>query len=472
MIFGPTTLAHSGRSHCRFFAFIGFGLLVLLPLLLFAPSAGAGGPATVLSFANTNSITIFTQNDPSYGNASPFPSIIQAPFLPGALQSLTVTVYGLTVPETGPMELMLVGPSGQAVDLMEYAGSGPAGGAPGSNATITIADSGGSFPGPGVPLSTGTYQPSGIPFPPGNFANDVTTNVLAGFIGTPLAGTWSLYEYYDDFGSDGLISGGWSLTFTLVPAAPAITNEAASAITSTNATLSATVQPNLSATTVYFEYGLTTNYGSSSATYTLVSGLTNAQTVSLPITGLPSGTNIHFQAVAQNSAGTTLGGDTNFATLAPPPPPAPVLAASLTNGTSLVLTLYGTPGSNYTVLSATSLLPPIQWTSFTNLTLTNASQVINAGPLTNQLEFFSVGVAVTPPAPPVLVASLTNGASLVLTLYGNPGSSYVVKSATSLSSPVVWTTFTNFTLPATNTFQVINPGPLTNQMEYFRAAQQ
>jgi hypothetical protein len=92
--------------------------------------------------------------------------------------------------------------------------------------------------------------------------------------------------------------------------------------------------------------------------------------------------------------------------------------------------------------------------------------------LTNQLEFFSVGVAVTPPAPPVLVASLTNGASLVLTLYGNPGSSYVVKSATSLSSPVVWTTFTNFTLPATNTFQVINPGPLTNQMEYFRAAQQ
>ena len=468
MIFDPTTPARRGRPRCRFFVSIGFGLLVLLPLLLIAPSAGAGGPATVLSFTNTNAITIYTQNDPSYGNASPFPSTIQAPSLPGALQSLTVTVYGLTVPDnTGPIELMLVGPSGQAVDLMEYAGSGPC-----SNVTITIADSGGSYPGSGVPLSTGTYQPSGNPFPPGNFANNVTTNVLAGFIGTPLDGAWSLYEYYDDYNSDGSISGGWSLTFALAPAAPAITNQAASAITSTNATLSATVQPNLSATTVYFEYGLTTNYGSSSASYILASDLTNAQTVSLPITGLPPGTNIHFQAVAHNSAGTNFGGDTNFTTAAAPPPPAPMLAASLTNGTSLVLTLSGTPGSNYTVMSATSLSPPIQWTLFTNLTLTNASQIINAGPLTNQSEFFAVGVLVAPPAPPVLVASLTNGASLVLTLYGNPGSSYVIKSATSLSSPIVWTTFTNFTLPTTNTIQVINPGPMTNPMEYFRAAQQ
>jgi hypothetical protein len=37
---------------------------------------------------------------------------------------------------------------------------------------------------------------------------------------------------------------------------------------------------------------------------------------------------------------------------------------------------------------ATNLSPPVTWTTFTNLTLTNAVQTINAGPLTNVLEFF------------------------------------------------------------------------------------
>jgi len=187
--------------------------------------------------------------------------------------------------------------------------------------------------------------------------------------------------------------------------------------------------------------------------------------VALPITGLPPGTTIHFQAVAQNSGGTSLGGDSTFTTPALSPP-SPVLVASFTNGATLVLTLSGNPGSNYTIVSATSLSAPILWTTFTNLLLTNAVQVINPGPLTNQMEFFAVETN----APPALVASLTNGANLVLTLYGTAGFSYVIQSATSLSAPIQWTTFTNLAL--TNAVQVIAPGPLTNPMEFFRAAQQ
>ena len=47
----------------------------------------------------------------------------------------------------------------------------------------------------------------------------------------------------------------------MTQAVPSVTTRAASGLTPTNATLNATVNPNLSATTVYFEYGPTTAYG-------------------------------------------------------------------------------------------------------------------------------------------------------------------------------------------------------------------
>jgi hypothetical protein len=49
-------------------------------------------------------------------------------------------------------------------------------------------------------------------------------------------------------------------------AQPVVTTLAATGVTATNATLHGTVNPNGSVTTAYFQYGLTTNYGSFSAT--------------------------------------------------------------------------------------------------------------------------------------------------------------------------------------------------------------
>ena len=103
---------------------------------------------------------------------------------------------------------------------------------------------------------------------------------------------------------------------TLLAAAPAVTTQPATGVMAANATLNATVVPNLSATTVYFEYGLTTAYGYWSATNTLASSLADAQAVALPITGLPPGTTVHFQAVAQNALGAGFGGDSTFVTAA------------------------------------------------------------------------------------------------------------------------------------------------------------
>src|SRR6185369_10909080 len=98
---------------------------------------------------------------------------------------------------------------------------------------------------------------------------------------------------------------------------PSVTTLAASGITGTNATLNATVNPNGAATTAYFQWGLTTNYGSFTATNSLAAG--NATlSVSNLIGGLAPATTYHFRIVGGNSFGTELGVDLTFATAAVP----------------------------------------------------------------------------------------------------------------------------------------------------------
>ena len=96
---------------------------------------------------------------------------------------------------------------------------------------------------------------------------------------------------------------------------PMSTSAAASGITAAAATLNGTVNPNGLASTVCFEYGLTTAYGSSvAATPSLLTG--DASTaVSAILGGLPPGTTYHYRVSATNTAGTSNGADMTFATL-------------------------------------------------------------------------------------------------------------------------------------------------------------
>lgn len=109
------------------------------------------------------------------------------------------------------------------------------------------------------------------------------------------------------------------------PDAPSISDVGASDLSTSGATLSATVNPNLGSTFYLFEYGTTTSYGSN--TPTLVVGDDDTEhAVSQGIAGLAPGTTYHFRAVASNFGGTTLGDDQVFTTPALPvvdnPPPA------------------------------------------------------------------------------------------------------------------------------------------------------
>jgi phosphodiesterase/alkaline phosphatase D-like protein len=108
------------------------------------------------------------------------------------------------------------------------------------------------------------------------------------------------------------------------PAAPKIDSAAVSAVGQTSAHLSSKVIANSAPTDVRFEYGPSTGYGSTSASFAIGSE-TLARESAADLTGLASGTTYHFRVVSVNKWGTTVGRDQTFTTLpgpqAPPPPP-------------------------------------------------------------------------------------------------------------------------------------------------------
>ena len=95
---------------------------------------------------------------------------------------------------------------------------------------------------------------------------------------------------------------------------PGVTNGSASGLTASAATLSGTVNPHGSATTVRFEYGPSTSYGGTADVTLSPNNSASAQNVSTNISGLQQATTYHYRLTATNWAGTTLGADMEFTT--------------------------------------------------------------------------------------------------------------------------------------------------------------
>jgi hypothetical protein len=85
---------------------------------------------------------------------------------------------------------------------------------------------------------------------------------------------------------------------------------------SSSAKLNGTVNPHGLTTTVRFQYGRTTTYGSTTASQTKTG--TATQSVAANISGLTANTTYHFRIVATNSSGTRFGADRTFTTTGPP----------------------------------------------------------------------------------------------------------------------------------------------------------
>lgn len=100
---------------------------------------------------------------------------------------------------------------------------------------------------------------------------------------------------------------------------PSATTVEASGISTTQATLKGSVNPEgLDDTKYYFQYGTTTEYTSGSTTPGDAGQSLNWQSESTPIGGLQPGTMYHFRIVATNAVGTQPGHDLTFMTPSPP----------------------------------------------------------------------------------------------------------------------------------------------------------
>jgi chitobiase/beta-hexosaminidase-like protein/fibronectin type III domain protein/NHL repeat-containing protein len=114
-------------------------------------------------------------------------------------------------------------------------------------------------------------------------------------------------------------------TFT-VSVSPSATTGAATAVTAAGAILNGTVSSNGSATTVTFQYGLTTGYGSiASAAQNPLAASASGSAVSAAVSGLACGTTYHYRVSGQNSAGVTNGLDTTFTSIACPLSPGDIV---------------------------------------------------------------------------------------------------------------------------------------------------
>jgi len=104
---------------------------------------------------------------------------------------------------------------------------------------------------------------------------------------------------------------GQDMSFTTGTPPPAVVTLGATSITHGTATLNGTVNPNGASSTVYFQWGATTNYGS----ITTQTGVNAAESFTANLTGLPPNTTYHYRITALDSGGTSYGTDTNFTTL-------------------------------------------------------------------------------------------------------------------------------------------------------------
>ncbi|MDB6026660.1 MAG: hypothetical protein JWM68_2883 [Verrucomicrobiales bacterium] len=136
----------------------------------------------------------------------------------------------------------------------------------------------------------------------------------------------------NSFGSNA----GASISFVTEPSIPTVVTLPATGVSNTVAQLNGTINPNASATTYYFQYGVNLNYGSFTPGIAVGSGVSSLD-VNASLSGLTPGLTYHARLVASNGVGIVSGRDIQFG--------APALALNgpsvLTNECHVPVTIPG-----------------------------------------------------------------------------------------------------------------------------------
>jgi N-acetylneuraminic acid mutarotase len=210
--------------------------------------------------------------------------------------------------------------------------------------------------------------------------------------------------------------------------APATTTQAATNVTTNSATLNGLVNDSGASTTISFQYGLDTNYGTSviATPATIEAGIGNTNVTS-NISGLTCSTTYHYRVKAINSVGTSYGADQTFI---PPCLAAPNITSAAAGNAQVSLTWSAVTGAaSYNVYQGTSAggqaATPVKTgitgssvtiTGLTNgttyyfkMAAVNASGAVSA--LSNEI---SARPMPPPPAAPVLATATAGNAQVTL----------------------------------------------------------
>jgi Ca2+-binding RTX toxin-like protein len=193
---------------------------LLVAAVLVVPLAFGAPQAAAATFASSTPITI-----PDSGAATPYPSTINVPGIPGNVADVNVTLNGFTHACMSDVRFLLVGPGGQNSILLSTAGGycSP----PIVNGVITLDDEAAtSYPCDASP--SGTFKPTAEPISGSDCVpasgNDFPSPApgppypvtLSAFDGHPASGAWNLFVFDQYAGDMGSLSS-WSLD--LLPAA-------------------------------------------------------------------------------------------------------------------------------------------------------------------------------------------------------------------------------------------------------------
>jgi subtilisin-like proprotein convertase family protein len=179
-------------------------------------SAEISAEAVIRTFSNPTQLAIAS-------NAQTAPSTIAVSGLNTPIADVAVTLTALSHPTAGDLDVLLVGPGGQAVLLMSEAGDDAA------NDSLTFDDQAAAQLPLSNELTSGVFQPTDYDFTgaPDAFAAPAPTDPNIGsslgiFNGTNANGTWTLFIREQDNvpPETGNIAGGWSLRITAANGVP------------------------------------------------------------------------------------------------------------------------------------------------------------------------------------------------------------------------------------------------------------
>lgn len=193
-------------------ALMAFAALAAIAAALFAISAEAAPPR---AFSNPAAISI-----PTDGVATPYPSRINVSRQVGKVKDLNVRLNLFDHTNPDDVDVLLVGPRGQAAIIMSDAGGGNGV----NDLNFTIDDEAPIFMPDSGQLTSTSYEPSnyevGVDSWPAPAPAQNDNRLLSAFDGTNPNGAWRLFVVDDTVNSSGGFEGGWALDIEVKPPRP------------------------------------------------------------------------------------------------------------------------------------------------------------------------------------------------------------------------------------------------------------